>query len=832
MQESDPPRAAPPVHRVGTELPVVTMTWPQLTARTQTVMAAAAIALSALAVYHNCFRAPFVFDDGPAVLGNSTIRQLGTAWRALGPAVSDSTVNGRPVPNFTLAINYAFSGTDVWSYHALNLLIHILGGLTLFGVVRRTLQLPPLRERLGRDALPLALAAAALWVVHPVQTEAVTYIVQRVESLMGLFYLLTLYCFIRAVEGTTRPLTPDQTDAEHAGFVGRGPWSRGPGSSRPLLWYALSILCCVLGMASKEVMVTAPVMVLLYDRTFLAGSFRAAWRQRRGWYLALGATWLPLSWLVAGTGWNRGGSAGFNVGVAAPAYWLTQAEAVTRYLWLALWPHPLVIDYGTHWVHRVGEVAPYAVVLILLAAATLLALWRRPVPGFVGAWFFAILAPTSVMPGTTQMIVEHRVYLPLAAIVVGGVAALRAWTGRHWWRVTMALVVGWGVLTAQRNEDYRSELALWGDAVAKRPANATARLNLGLALSLAGRTPEAMGQFQAALQIQPDNAEAHNNLGIALDHSGHLPEAIEHYQAALRIRPDLAGTHYDLAEALAHSGRIPEAIEHYAAALKIKPDFVRAQYHLAVLLDHAGSLPAAIAHYQAALQINPDNAEAHNNLGDALFRTGRTVEAAREYEAALGIQPDFARAHYNLGLALVQLERVTEAIRHYETALRLQPDFAEAANNLGALLCQQGRNEEGVAKITEALRLRPGFARARFNLGNALAQAGQIPDAIRQFEEAVRLQPDLAEARNNLGMLLCRTGRISEGILSIKEALRIKPDFAPAHFSLGTALLQCGRTDEAIAEYEEVLRLRPDDPSARRMLDLARSRQPAAGSSR
>ena len=174
-------------------------------------------------------------------------------------------VGGRPVVSLTLAINYALGGMNVWGYHAVNLAIHILAAWTLFGVMRRTLLLPALQERFGSAATPLALAAALLWTIHPLQTESVTYVIQRTESLVGLFYLLTLYCVIRGAD--VRPA------------------SDRPGTRAP------SAASCLLGMATKEVMVTAPLIVLLYDRTFLAGSFREAWRRRCGLYLALAATW-------------------------------------------------------------------------------------------------------------------------------------------------------------------------------------------------------------------------------------------------------------------------------------------------------------------------------------------------------------------------------------------------------------------------------------------------------------------------------------------------------------------------------------------------------------
>ena len=311
------------------------------------------------------------------------------------PPNHGETVTGRPLLNLSFAVNYAISGLNVWSYHAANLAIHVLAALLLFGILRRTFLLPRWAEFLSaafaEPALRLgclALAIALLWAIHPLQTESVTYIVQRAESLVGLFYLLTLYCFIR-----------------------------GATSGRGRSWYAAAVLACLLGMASKEVMVSAPLMVLLYDRAFLAGSFREAWRRRYGVYLALASTWLLLGWLVIVAG-NRGGSAGFGAGVGSWAYLCTQFGAIVHYLKLSVWPHPLLLDYGPDTVPMTLEILPDAILVVLLGLATLVALWRWPKIGFLGAWFFAILAPTSsIVPVATQVVAEHRMYLPLAAVV-------------------------------------------------------------------------------------------------------------------------------------------------------------------------------------------------------------------------------------------------------------------------------------------------------------------------------------------------------------------------------------------------------------------------------
>ena len=174
---------------------------------------------------------------------------------------------------------------------------------------------------------------------------------------------------------------------------------------------------CLLGMATKEVMVTAPLVVLLYDRTFAAGSFKQALHLRKRLYVLLAVTWIPLGFFVISTGWDRGGTAGPGQATALLGYWLAQFQAVGRYAMLTVWPSPLVFDYGTVALKHPAQSLFYALGVVPCVAGTCFALMRRPALGFLGAWFFVILAPTSLMPVVTQTVAEHRAYLPMVAIV-------------------------------------------------------------------------------------------------------------------------------------------------------------------------------------------------------------------------------------------------------------------------------------------------------------------------------------------------------------------------------------------------------------------------------
>ena len=646
------------------------------------------VVAAGLLAYHNSFMGGFVSDDFWSIPENPTIRHLWPIWQPLSPPHRNwLTVEGRPFINLTLAINYALGGLQVWGYHALNLTVHILAGLTLLGIVRRTLLQPALRKRFGATANELALATAVLWTVHPLQTESVTYIIQRAESIMGLFYLLTLYCFIRGVES---PLVARSTRDE----------------PRARLWYGLSVTACALGMASKEVMVSGPLMVMLYDRAFLSGSFRELWRRRRPLYLALAGTWVVLGFVEVCAGIFAYASITAQR-IGRWEYLATEPGVILYYLRLSMWPSPLVLDHGWPIAKTWVSILPPALVVAILLGATAWAWRTNPVWGFMGAWFFLILAPSSSFIPIPDIIHEHRMYLPLAAVMSLVVMGLYSSVGRHSLAVFVAVAIGLGFLTWRQNQIYR-----------RNP-----HYNLGLALGQAGSIQEEIGQFEQALRITPDDANTHYNLGAAFLGLGKVPQAIGHLKQALRLKPDYAEAHNNLANALFQTGQHEEAIGHWQQALRLNPDFAEAHSNLGNALLRLGRMPEAIAYFEQALQLNPNMAEMHYNWGVALVRLGRAPEATVHWEQALRINPDYAEAHYNLGVDLMQLGKMREAVAHWEQALRLKPDYAEPYYNLGVALEQMGRVQEAIGHYEQALRVRPDYAQARNRL--ARLRAGQ-----------------------------------------------------------------------------------------------------------
>ncbi len=666
--------------------------------------------IAVLLAWSDCFSGAFIYDDVPAIMANPSIHRL---WSALSTGRTDLTVSGRPLGNLSLAVNYALNGTAVQGYHALNLLIHLLAGAALFGIVRRTLLRPTLRDRFGHAAPWLALIVSVIWLVHPLQTESVAYIVQRVESLMGLFYLLTLYCFIRGAE-----------------------------ASDPVKWHVGAVVACLAGMASKEVMVSAPLMVLLYDRTFFAASFREAIRRRAGLYAGLAATWLPLGYWVFATG-GRGGSAGFGGPVTWSEYALLQCPAVVHYLRLSLWPRPLVFDYGILPATSLAQVAPPALLLLLLAAVSLIALWRKAPAGIVGAWFWMILAPSSsFVPVGTETMAEHRMYLPLAAVVVLIVLGVFRVLGLRLIPFFAAVAIGLAWVTAQRNNDYRSEFAIWSDTAA----------------------------------VNPDNARAHNNLGSIWLGRGNLAEAERSFTAALKLQPRYASAHYNLGIVLLRADRIEDAVGHFLTAISLEENFVDARVNAGNAFLKLGRAADAVQQYEAALRTQPDSSDLHFDLGLALDQLGRFDAAIGQYQEALRLQPGFPAAQAALGSALLKSGRVDAAVQQLQAAVRLDPQRLQGYLDLAEAEARQGDTVAAERHYREAVRLQPGHAAAHFDLGNLLAQMNRFPEAIEEYQKALQAEPDNLQARNNLGNALLIAERVDEAIAQYEQILRVRPN--------------------------------------------------------
>lgn len=548
------------------------------------------IALVGAVCYANSLDGEFVFDDIESIPGNPSIRSFGSAWSP--PPCT--TVDGRPLANASFALNYALNGLDVSGFHLFNIVLHVATAVAIFVLARGTLLLPAIPDVFRARATEIALAVGLLWVAHPLGTEVVSYTVQRCEGLAALFTVLTLCGLLWG-------------DRSAHGAAARA--------------YVGSIAACSLGVLSKETAVVAPVLAILYDRAFLAGSFREVIRRRWWVHAGLFSTWLLAGWLVCSTA-GRGGTAGLGAGVSPWHYAAIQAGWVLHYLRLSIWPDPLVFDYGpTVGPVETGTWVSSAVVLALLVLTVILCI-RRSRIGFLPVAFVLLLAPSSsFIPVATQVAAERRIYLALA-IVITGVVILAVWAGsrlsvtepvrqRVLVGLLVACVVLFGTLTRIRNEDYRTACALWTDTAEKMPDNARARTNAGRELLARSRTADAVAQLRIAVALAPDDPRPHNMLGFALLAQRELGAAITSFREVVRLAPNSSEATANLAMVLQMAGRPEEAIDWYCKAIALAPE----------------------------------NADAHFGLGQALRSLGREREAQESFSTAARLKPVMPPPH-------------------------------------------------------------------------------------------------------------------------------------------------------------------------------------------
>ncbi len=717
-------------------------------------MIAAALAALTIAVYAPVRHHGFVSIDDPAYVTENPMVSRGlTVDGVVWALTTGHASNWHPLTWLSHMLDVQWFGMSAGAHHLTSLALHVLATLLLFLLLRTT------TGRAGPSAV-----VAALFAVHPLHVESVAWVAERKDVLSAVFFFATTLAYVSSV----RAATP-----------GGGAEPAGEARMRPAAWLscALTLALYALGLMSKPMLVTMPLVLLLLDMWPLGrapwpdggagGQPRPAGRRTRR---ALVVEKLPLFVLAGASGVitfivQRSGGAvsaldtvsfGRRVANALVSYGAYAAKAV--------WPSGLSPFYP--YPDHVPTLELAASAAFLAGASVLAARWGRARPYLLVGWLWylvTLLPVIGIVQIGRQAMADRYTYLPLVGLFIAvtwGVCDLATkWPAR---RIVLPALAATAIALAAAAA--HAQVAVWADsatlwrhALATDPRNYFALHSLGCLDSDAGRTDEAARAFEETIRLAPDYPEARNNLGLMRARQGRIDEAIRQYRAALALDPSLA--------------------------------------------------------------------DAHNNLGFALAAQHRTQEAIAEYREAIRLKPDAARFHHNLGKALASQGNVDDAVVSYGQALRLDPRLPDVRNNLGVALMARGAPAEAVAQYREELRLQPARAEVHSNLGVALATLGRREEAIREFNEALRLQPDLAQAHTGLALELAGTGRLADALPHFAEAARLQPASDAAHQYLGLALAGAGRFDEAIVELSEALRLNPANTAASQALAAARTRR-------
>jgi Flp pilus assembly protein TadD len=611
------------------------------------VLVAAAAALP----YARTLDVPFTFDDEPCIVRNPAVRRLAPD-AAPGPVASLCAPPSRALGEWTLALNYRVGRLEPAGYHLFNLGVHVASALLVYALVSlalRALRRPEARGaepssggeerspeappggvgraggRPGDERSPVPLFAALLFAVHPIQTQAVTYVVQRYASLATMLYLLAVVLYL------THRLS-------HAAV-------------RRWLAYCGALGAIVAAMFTKEISFTAPLAMALCEAVLFRGPRLRRLAGLAPFLLALGI--VPLTLLGAGAA--TAGPADVDAALRGMApnaamtrweYLVTQVRVLVSYLRLLALPLGQNIDHDVP-LHRSLMDPPVLASLALLAGIlglAVAALGRssrgdepsRPelrLAAWGAFWFFLTLSVESSFVPLPDLLVEYRLYLPSVGFFVAVAAAaalvrdrLAARRNRAAALVAPALsaaVLALAAATLARNELWRDEVALWEDAAHQSPAKARVRLELGRLYLEAGRMADSERALRAAILLDPRDPAAPSALGAVLKRQGRFDEALASYRQALALGPGHADVHYNLGLLLASAGRFGEAIAAFEEAARLRPDVADIHNALGVTLAQAGRLDDAVAELLAAIRIDPNHTGARRNLARAEAVRGR-----------------------------------------------------------------------------------------------------------------------------------------------------------------------------------------------------------------
>ena len=685
----------------------------------QTFLALIIITFTSLLIYANTFNSAFVYDDKDNILENPFIRLQDIRSESL-TNVFKSRSTYRPLANFSFAVNYFFHGYDVRGYHLINLTIHIITALLVFLVARQTMQLCETKNPL------IPFFSAVLWLVNPVHTQSVTYIVQRMNAMAAMFFMVALFFYIKAR-------------------------MMGAGSKGRIYRYILFCLCLlsfISGLASKQIVVTLPIVLFFYEWFFFQKLSRR-WLKKQIYWMLLAAlvVFLLALFYMDGNPWDLLLGQYEKRGFTLAQRLLTQPRVVVYYLSLLIFPHPTRITLLYDFSLSDGFFHPPVTSLALLAIATLLiaAIYRpdrKPLCAFVFMWFLITMVIESSVVGL-DIIYAHRTYLPSIFPFIGFVfLVFHHVRPQRLAILLLSLTIGvCGFWTYQRNSAWQNALTMWSDNRDK----------------------------------SPEKAECYNSLGCAYKDLKVYDKAIEAYEKSLEIVFERGGVAqfalYNLGTIALQLEQFQNAVIYFQKAVTCDPNFAEAHLKLATALLKTGHTDAAIESCSRAVEINPGLEMVYNNLGIAWFRKGDMTKAVKAFKQALTINPYFPEASANL-------KKISRINRKYGLFLegvishaRQRPGDSQAAYKAGQISQLAGMTDQAIAWYEQALSVDPRQPVYLVALGGCYAEAGRIADAIEIYKRLSLETPGNPTVYYNLACLFARQNDKGNAVVALREAI-------------------------------------------------------------
>ncbi|MCX5694595.1 MAG: tetratricopeptide repeat protein [Candidatus Omnitrophica bacterium] len=707
-----------------------------------------------IVIYSNSFSNSFHFDDFSFICSNDTIRKImdfKSIW-FYWPS--------RFFGIFSFAVNYQAGQFEVFGYHLSNLVLHILTAILVFIFTVLTFSTPVMRAKeISKWKRVLAFFAAAIFISHPVQTQAVNYIFQRVTILSTFFYLLSLCLYIQSmllIKIKRRVV---------------------------IFCYVLSLVVALMGMFTKEIVFTLPVMILFYDFCFLRTNDRWGWKYTIPFLAMLPV--IPLTVFLQKPPFLIPFVSGEIHRFLTSSFldivlnFLTQCRVVMTYLRLLVLPFNQNLDYDYFLVRTLWNI-PVIVSFCFLSVVFVIAIRifsKFRLLTFSFFWFFVALAVESTFIPMMDVINEHRLYLPMVGASIFIVSSLYYLLGRRKIRlivvVLLFLVFFFSSLSYYRNKIWKDEISLWSDVIRKSPK-----------------------------KVRP-----YNERGLAYFDKGEYDKALIDFTQAVKLNRNYADGFYNRGKVYQKKGEYGKAVFDYTEAIKIEPGYVGAYINRGLVYYSSKEYENAILNFNQAIEINPLGTEAYFNLAYLYGKLGKRMEAVVLCKKILRINSNDVRVYYRLGCLYRDIGWKNEALAMFKKAIELDEKYIQAYSDLANIYAREGDSENLISLYKKAIANKLSYFNAYYNVGNLYKDAGKYKEAILLYQKMIKINPNSVEGNLELGSLYCTVGRIKKAIKLFKRTLELDPDLNVAYNNLALAYYYDKKYDLAVKSCDKAIKL-------------------------
>ena len=743
-------------------------------------------------VYSNTFFCSFHFDDVIYIINNFLIKNIQHLLNIWGACPC------RFITFFSIAFNHHFNGLNVFGYHLFNLAVHLGAAILVWWLTLLTLSTPAMKEeKIARHANLIALFAGLIFVSHPIQTEAVTYIWQRAASMAAFFYLASLCFYVKS--GLLQDAESSSVKRSNAIDVSSVIASEAKQSFKEqqillrlprrlrllaMTFYISALITAIMAMFTKENAITLPLMIVFYEFSFFKTKKNLSWPSYRTLVVTrkhlipflLTLFIIPVTMLLTKS--DRFQEIQSVVkgpeGISPIHYLLTQFRVMVTYIRLIFLPLNQNLDYDYPIFKNIFEIPVLTSFLFLMGilfCAKRLFLKYRLI-SFSIFWFFLTLLPESSFLPQNDVILEHRLYLPLVGFCIFLVSSVYYLWGPHrphaghsrevaghsslfgkntikTMIIVLTIIIAcYSVLTYQRNKVWKDDITLWNDTVQKSPHKARAYNNLGLIYDKQGNFSQALSDYNKAIEIAPHLAMAYNNRGSTYAKQGNFTLGLSDFNKAIEIDPGSAGAYNNRGDAYYGQGNFTQAMSDYNKAIEINPGYAEAYYNRGSVHAKQGNLILGLSDFNKAIEINPDYANAYYNRGSIDTEQGDYTRAIFDFNKALELNPKDAEAYYKRGILYKKQGDFTRALSDYNKAIEINPDYGEAYNNRGDIYCRQGNFTQALPDFNKAIEINPEFAGAFYNRGLVYAKQGNFILAVSNYSKAIELNPQFVAGYN------------------------------------------------------------------------------------